>query len=139
MADSKLQSLLDAAAKATAGPLRVMPKLAPSYSDHGYRTIATLQKKQDGEILIIYAEASKMWQEGKGYTWGDSEADGFLLTWAYNNLEEIQRLVSLELHLREYVGELRKRANDPGTRIASAQTTNRIADHIEYLLEKQPC
>jgi hypothetical protein len=60
--------------KHTPGPWHALPKFKPSHCDHGYRLVATVRKD-----LNIYAEASNMVQEGKGWVWGDAEADAALL------------------------------------------------------------
>lgn len=61
----------------TPGPWHALSKLPASYSDHGYRRVASMDGRTGGPV--IYAEAKNMLQEGRGFVWGDVSADARLI------------------------------------------------------------
>ena len=57
------------AAGPTAGPWVSMPPPAKSYSDHGFRAVC--KQWRLNEPNGVYAFASNMLKEGRGFVWGD--------------------------------------------------------------------
>lgn len=60
------RELLKLAAKATPGPWLAMEPLARSFADPGYRRVVEVTR----ERRVVYAQASLMWRDESGYTWG---------------------------------------------------------------------
>lgn len=113
MADSKLQPLLDAAAKATPGSACIssVKNWMGNYVVAELHAPVTLGEFPKQENARFYFEA-------------------------HNSIPEIQRLVSLELRLREYVGKLRKELQVAGGDVIHVQRV--IADRLESLMEGKP-
>ena len=130
MADSKLQPLLDAAAKATPGPWKATDKSTYFGGKVDVELMEVVHNHDDAVIFWTGFDKSDVGPQN----WNNA----VFIAAARNSIPEIQRLVSLELRLRGYVGELRnltKMDRTPGVRQVHPDW---VADRLESELERKP-
>ena len=104
----------------TPGPWHAMRKLGKSFSDHGYRQVATVR----GD-LVIYAEASRMFRPGEGFVWGSAEDDAALIAAAPDLLSQLCAAEELIARRWGYPDDASSRASVlAGVRAAIARATS---------------
>lgn len=151
MADSKLQPLLDAAAKANNLPWRIYRRETPHYLGHSHVENCIGTVRDDPQLHGPFPVITLGF--GLGATKGDPavpllsiyERDANFITAASEAIPEIQRLVSLELRLREYVGSLKKYGSNftpmelssPGVEARMSFAAAQVKQ-LEEILENKP-
>lgn len=141
---SKLQPLLDAAAKANNLPWRIYRKETPHYLGHSHVENCIGTVRDDPQLHGPYPTITLGF--GLGATKGDPavpllsihECDANFIVAASEAIPEIQRLVSLELRLREYVRELKADGDYCNDEPWRQKMYREFVKRIESLMEGKP-